>query len=223
MRLPSVRLLLVVGLLAGLAGPACRSISDAPSGFQPSYAGFRPYPGLHDTRYWLEPHFELASYEKLIISPVVVYLGPAGQGKAVSPDALKLLTDRFHAAIEKHFEGLTTDTPGAHVAGLRVAITGVIPGEPVLDVVTTVWPVTLVMSNIEELMGRAAPAVGQVAAEAMLIDTVTGRRMAGAISTRVGEKDEFWEAGSTWGQVEQAFDAWARELREFWDAYHEAG
>jgi hypothetical protein len=67
--------------------------------------------------------------------------------------------------------------------------------------------------------------VGQVGVEAEFLDAQSNERLAAVASKQAGKKyvpftDKKFDPASTWGQVEQGMDYWAKKLRKRVDALH---
>jgi hypothetical protein len=67
--------------------------------------------------------------------------------------------------------------------------------------------------------------VGQVGTKAEFLDTQSNERVAAVASKQAGKKyspfiDKQFDPTSTWGQVEQGMEYWAKKLRKRVDAVH---
>ena len=116
------------------------------------------------------------------------------------------------------------EEPGPGVARIRVAITEVVPVRPTMNTLTTWVPQMRLMSG---LVGAATGSnffVGQIGMEAEFIDAESGERLAAKVSKQAGKKyvpftDRTAKTASKWGQIEQAMDYWAQQLRKRVDTF----
>lgn len=124
----------MLGLLFGCTGRP--EVTN--SGFLRDYSQLKPHPDVKDAMLYENPVKSLKGYDKFMVDPVLVHFAPDTEGTAIDPDDLKELTDYFHASVvkalteSKHYQAVSA--AGSGVARLRIAITGIKKGIPVLNI-----------------------------------------------------------------------------------------
>ncbi|MDP0496901.1 MAG: DUF3313 domain-containing protein [Verrucomicrobiota bacterium JB024] len=183
------------------------------SGFLPSYEGFKEDP---DTGAWVWRKEEgvLAQYNRFIISPIIVYPANDSEFKGISPDDLKKLTDYFRAELTQALDQAgypVVFQPGKGVAVVRIAIVGVVPGNPVMYAGS--WmPYARIADAANQATGGTPMGVGSISIEAELLDSLTGAREGAVIDTLAGKKLEVRQSMNKWGDIAQAVQTWAQRF-----------
>jgi hypothetical protein len=149
----------------------------------------------------------------VIIEPPVVYLATDADAKALPDRGRTALTEYFQHAITAAVEDAfpVVQASGPLVLRLRSAIVGV-----------DVGPSAPADQKKEESLDRAIN-IGKVGIEIELVDSETGQQIAAAVDRQslgegamVGSADFFRE--EKFRAATQAFDGWAKRLREFLDS-----
>ncbi len=170
---------------------ACRSQPWVePSGYLGSYEDFELDPASEALRY-VVPDLDLSPYHRVIIDPVDVVLDPEAAGRPVNPAELAALADYLRQALIVAVRDAypVVEEPGPDVLRLRVAITG-----------THLF-------------------VGEVAIEAELLDSESGRRLIAVVDRKAGGK-RLKGGNTSWGHVAKAFREWAVAFRVRLDTEH---
>jgi hypothetical protein len=188
------------------------------SGFLSTYANLKPNSEFENTVSFVsqDPAKNVHKYVAVIVEPPVVYLAAEADEKA--------LPDRGRTALAEYFQDAITDavddafpivqTSGPLVLRLRSAIIGVDAG-----------PQTPADQKDEKSLDRAIN-IGKVGVEIEFVDSQTGEQIAAAVDRQnLGEgamvgsttfsHDERFRAAT------EAFDGWAKRLRDFLDSAHE--
>jgi hypothetical protein len=169
-------------------------------------------PGSPSLRAWSSRLGILGDYHSFLFEPVVVSLEKAAANKQASAEELKLLSEHLRVAFtEELVRGgyKIADVPGEGVLRVRAALTELVPVDPAKNVaakaVGTVIGVGLFLPTVD---------IGQAAIEVDMRDSTTNARVA-AFADRKAGRAYFSGLGSyrRWGDVENAFAAWAREFR----------
>ena len=200
---------------------------DAPqySGFLEDYSGLveEPDKNLIYNYVYIKPGADLSGYSKFLIDAITVFPHPEADFKGINANDMTLLEKHFHAAMVKALtenDGYeVVEEPGPGVARIRVAITEVVPVRPTMNTLTTWVPQMRLMSG---LVGAATGSnffVGQIGMEAEFIDAESGERLAVKVSKQAGKKyvpftGRTAKTASKWGQIEQAMEYWAQQLRK---------
>ena len=178
--------------------------------------------------------FDIKKYNKLLIDRIQLWVKEDAEYKGIDPTAMKELADYFHQAIVKAvssgYEVVTK--PGPDVLHIRIAVTDLVPNKPSASVVSLVVPILWLGeagAGAAEGEAGSTPFVGEATVEFEALDSVSNKQVAAYIETRIGKK-YYWSKGiatgvssytkaySTWAYTKQAFDYWAKLLRERLDA-----
>ncbi len=205
--------LLVVGLTVFLA--ACATTKKGPlvkrSGFLSDYSQLKTRTG-DPTFSYRSTTFRSSDYDKVILEPVtlwteetqlydVSYEDQQALGSALY-EALKSAISKTHAIV---------DQPGPGTLRIRPALTEANDSNAALNLVTTIMPVGLVISHAKSLATGTHSFAGAASGEVEVLDAQTGEVLMAAVGRRVGGKTLRGSA-SKWGDVESAFDTWAKNL-----------
>jgi hypothetical protein len=168
------------------------------SGFLHDYSQLKPYPEVEGAMLYENPAKSLKGYDKFIVDPVLAHFAPDTEGTAIDPDDLKALTE------SKRYQ--VVNAPGAGVARLRIAITGIKKSIPAL--------------NIEPRMKMIGAGLGGAAMEAEAIDSVSKERLAAIVVSEAGSRLGFTAGLSTFGHAKEVMDGWAKRFVERLDKLH---
>ncbi len=183
-------------LLAGCAGQSptgestVRVESVKKSGFLEDYSILRKGgEGEASLVYWNRTA-NFAAYDKVVIDPVTVWLGPNSSLKNVSPKVRQQLANEFHAAIVKELSkdfGIVKElAPGT--MRIRVALTDAKESNPTLDTISTYIPQARMLQTIATMGSDTAGFVGEASAEGEVRDALTGALLAAGVDRRAGTK-----------------------------------
>jgi hypothetical protein len=212
-----------------------------PHGFLSDYSKLKPEGGKSEAFVFRNPD-RMASYKKLMIDRIKIYLKEDAKSKEIDPTELKELADYFHQAIRKAVEPEypVVREVGPEVLRLRIAITDLVPNKPEASIVSLVVPFVWVGeagAGVAEGNTGSTPFVGEVTVEAEALDSQTNEQIGAYIETRIGKKyhvkldegvnnavktgvGDYLKAYSTWSYTKQAMDHWASKLRSRLDAAH---
>jgi hypothetical protein len=189
------------------------------AGFLSSYDNLKPNPNFENTRSYVKQDDarNIHKYFAVIIEPVEIYL-------ATNADPSKM-PDRGRTALVAYFQHAITravsdafppvQEPGPLVLRLRTAIVGVdVSGETAAG---------------EKAGGDAlerAVDLGKVGVEMEMVDSVTGEQIAAAVDrqslgTGAVVGSESFSREERFAAAKEAFDGWAKRLREFLDSANE--
>jgi hypothetical protein len=211
-------------ILLGAAG--CASKKPQYSGFLETYPEFQPGPKGGVDLVYLKEGVDLKKYHKVMLDNIIFFTDPGAQFKGVEADELKKLEDSFHSALktemEKEYPYVSypiVNDPGPDVMKLRVAVTSLNPGRPVVcGAAMAVLPLSLTVGEVKEAVTGKNIGTGTASIEAEMLDSMTNERIAAAIDTFNGSKDSCVEKE---GLAHEAFGFWAERLRFFMDRIHE--
>jgi hypothetical protein len=210
-------LCLALAMVLFLGGCAAQRLTSyETSGFLGNYANFEVGGDGQPNLVYLNPKRNLRLYDKVLIDHVVVYFSPRAENKGVDPVQLTELTQYFHQAVVDALKSRyrIVDSPGEGVLRIRTAITGIEPGSPVANTLTTVVPVGAAVSLIKRSTTGSNMAVGRASMEMELLDSLTGVRLAAAIDRREGGKKV---VTGKWSAIEETFEHWAHKLGKWLD------
>jgi Protein of unknown function (DUF3313) len=197
------------------------------SGFLGDYSKLVPDPNNGNLLFYKRDPTVLKDYHKFIFDPVNIYLLPESRAHAIDADDLYRLAEYFREAVmdelkKSGFEFVKDPGPG--VLELNFAITDVSPTGGTTNAVVT-GAATAASIMVVPGIGLAVPrlSVGRVSIEGEMLDSVSRERMVAFVTSRGGRR---WFSGlnrfRTWGDIQRAFRAWAREFREHMEGAHGA-
>jgi hypothetical protein len=186
-----------------------------PAGFLGDYSELQEGQGGEEALlHYVKPDTDFSAYDKVMIDPVTIWRESPGL-RDVSPEELQRLANHFEAAIrgqlQRDYE--IVDQPAPGVLRVRAAITEARGSRALLDLVSTVAPPARALDTVNRMATGTHSFVGRAGAEAEILDSVTGERLAAAVDRRAGDK-VLRGATGTWGDVEDAYDLWATRLRD---------
>jgi hypothetical protein len=188
------------------------------SGFLSSYANLKPSPEFENTVSYVsrDPIKNVHKYVAVIVDPPVVYLASDADVKALPDRGRTALTEYFQHAITQAIEDAfpVVQASGPLVLRLRSAIIGV-----------DVGPAVPADQKDEKSLDRAIN-IGKVGIEVEFVDSETGQQIAAAVDRQnlgegamVGSVD--FSREEKFRAATEAFDGWAKRLRDFLDSAHQ--
>ena len=207
-------------LLAGCANQSptgestVRVESVKKSGFLEDYSILRKGgEGEASLVYWSQTA-NFAAYDKVVIDPVTVWLGPNSSLKNVSLKIRQQLANEFHAAIVKELGkdfGIVKElAPGT--MRVRVALTDAKESNPTLDTISTYIPQARMLQTVATMGSDTAGFVGEASAEGEVRDALTGALLAAGVDRRAGTKALGGDTFDSWDDARQAFEAWSKQF-----------
>ncbi len=218
----TLRIVLVMMIGFALMMNTGCSTTTKGSGFLSTYSGFKPGPRGGADWVYLKENVDFKSYDKIMMDHVVFYFRDDVKYKGIHADELKELADAFHKAMAEALQDAYpfVDKPGPGVLRVRAAITDVVASKPALNTVTSVIPIGIAVSTVKRGVTGTHSFVGQASMEAEFLDSRTNERLAAVIDTKAGEKYKVVKGMSKWGHTKDAFNFWAKKLRERLDEFH---
>jgi hypothetical protein len=206
---------LATGLLAGCQGTH-RARSVDTSGFLQNYQQLQEGKEGQTLLVYINPRTNFAQYNAIQMDPIKIY---AAQGSAfmdASPETRQSLVNYLDADIRNELANNFSfvNQPGPGVMRFRIAITDAQGSMVALDTVSSVVPIGLAVSVLKSGLTGAGTGVGSCSIEFEALDSVTGERLAAAVSKRVGDKftgkfDKF----DQWSAAKNSFDYWSVLLK----------
>lgn len=234
-------------LAFALAGVAAASLLAIPPlalaqehGFLADYARLKR-DAEGGVSYWIRPDTDFKRFDRLLIERVRVSAAVSTDKRAtIDPDEMKMLSDYFRDAIRKEAEAggwKFAEAPGPGVLRLRLLITDIQPNEPAIGLVVLAAPfgtlAEAALTGVATGTPGKAPYLGGVGLEAQFIDgqsnepvaELQDKRAGNRLSTESGIEGlaQGYISGLTqWGYVKQAFDFWAKWMRQRFEALRAA-
>jgi len=204
--------------LAGCATDATTTTGDSvrSSGFMSDYSMLRRGDeGEAISVYWND-EADFNVYTKMLIEPVTIWANPDSELSEVPADERQELANAFHAALQ---DALSEDfeivrVPGPNTIRLRVALTEAVASSPVRDTISTYVPQARLISTVLTLGSDTKAFVGQARAEGEARDALSGVLLVAGIDQRAGTKALGGNTFDSWGDVREAFEAWAVQFRD---------
>ncbi len=209
------------------------------SGFLSDYARLKPTPWGQGIECWRSPTLDPRSFNKVMVSRIVVSLAipKAGANQTIDPNDLKTLTDYFHTALVQALKPQlpVVDKAGPGVLVIRVALTELVPTTVTDSLAGTLVPYAFVAeAGSGVATGRPAgstPYLGETGMEMQFRDGATGTIVAECRDTEIGRKyaadvnagaagaAQTWVGGylnsfQAWSYARNAFDKWAALLAQ---------
>jgi hypothetical protein len=185
------------------------------SGFLTDYSVLKEDPE-HNVQwaYW-DKGMDFVAYDKIIVEHTTFFFKEDAEYKGIHADELTELSQYVHDAFVASLSGTYsfTDKPGPGTMIVRIAITDLVPGKPVSGVMTTIVPFGLAASYVKKATTGAHIGMGQISGEAELLDSQTGKTLAAAIDTKIGQKHKLAKTFTKWGQVKAICDGWAEKFQ----------
>ncbi len=191
-----------------------------------NYSRLRPDPKNSDLLVYWKSEDVLKNSSKFILDPVIVYLLPEAQQRGIDPEQLAKLAQYFTKAIKDELTksgGYKIVTqPGPGVMVLRLAITNVDPNGGTENAAlkgAEVAATHAAAPGASLLIPRVS--VGKVSIEGEMVDSESRDVLVAFMSSKSGRR--FFsglKAYEKWGDIDAAFQAWAKNFRERLDNAH---
>jgi hypothetical protein len=192
------------------------------SGFLKDYSNLKPNPNLDGSALTFaraDEQKNLHRYIAVIVDPVQVYLASDADESKLPAKARGVGARYFQKALAGAVSSAfpVVVEPGPLVLRLRSAIIGVDVGGEI--------PAADKPSDPDDAIDRAIN-IGKVGVEMELVDSETGEQIAAMVDREnLGAGAEIgavhFSRQEKWRAAEDAFDGWARRVRNFLDAAHE--
>jgi hypothetical protein len=207
------RTVCAVGALVVLAGCAGGQAGKAmPAGFLRDYSQLREGKEGEALLVYVKPDVDFRKYTKILLEPVTVWKTKDTTGISAIEAALLAdeLDDEVRISLDRDYE--LVKTAGPDVLRIRAAITEAKQSWYVEDGI---------IGHSDPDSGPLKPPtpsnatrdfVGGAAAEAEVLDSLSGERLLAAVDRRVGKRG--WKVKeSSWDDVEKVFSYWSERLR----------
>ncbi len=195
-------------LSGSLAG--CAQHQATQSGFLKNYSQLTPSPVVQGVLAYTRPGTSLSQYDKFILEPISIHFAPNAEGVTIAPAKLaelaQYLEDEAVKALSERYQVVAAPGPG--VLRLRVALTDIQKGNPLL--------------NIHPGTKLSGVGLGGASMEGEAIDSLTGERILAAVETRRGEALSLEGLGAFDG-AKQAMRYWVKRFVERLDEAHGYG
>ena len=205
------------------------------SGFLSDFARLKPTTWGQGIECWRDSKLDARSYDKVLISRIVVSLAPAKAGsgaQTIDPSDLKTLTDYFHNSLVQALKPQmqVVDKAGPGVLVMRIALTDLVPTVVTDSLAGTLIPYAFVAeAGSGVATGRPAgstPYMGETGMEMQFRDGATGAVLGECRDTEIGRKyaadvnagaagaAQTWVGGYlnsflAWSYARNAFDKWS--------------
>jgi len=190
------------------------STTAHPSGFLGDYSKFRKPQGEEEAELiYIAEGADISGYTKIIVDPVTVWVKGNEELKGVPKKDMQKLTSYLYKSVcdqlSKDYE--LVDQPSPDAMRLRAAITSANDSRMALRLVSTIVPVSRILSTGRRLATGTFSFVGSAGVEVEVLDSESGKRIGAAVDRRAGYR--LASSTDSWGDVYQAFDHWSARLR----------
>jgi len=207
-------LLALAGVLAGCSATSqARSVQE--SGFLGDYSMLREGKEGEALRVYKNPKVNWASYNKVMLDPVTVWMGADSQMKDVSPEDQQQLATLLYVKVKDALQGDYTfvTAPGPGVLHIQAALTEADKPNAVMHTVSNIVPQMMVLSNVKKLATGTQSFAGTASVEAKITDGATGELLLAAVDRRGGGKGLSRAFEGTWADIDHAYEYWAQKLK----------
>jgi hypothetical protein len=190
------------------------------SGFLSDYARLQPDTDNSDLLIYWKNKDIFKNSTKFIIDPVVVYLLPEAEQRAIDPADLDKLTQTFTDAIKNELTDScvyqVVTKPGPGVLEVQIAITNVEPTKGAKNA-TVKGAATAASVALAPGASLVVPrlSVGKVSIEGEIVDSASGQVEVEFMTSKTGRR---YFSGlkqfQTWGDINAAFKSWAKNFRQ---------
>jgi hypothetical protein len=213
------RIRVVLTVVIGLALVASAGFAAEPkySGFLgDNYKNLQPGPEDGAKMRWMKPGVMFGKYNKFMVDSVIFFLADDSEYKGIDPNEVKELADGFNQAIVAAFKDKypIVAEPGADVARIRIAITGVKESKPVVSGITSILPIGLAVSLVKKGATGSWSGSGTTSAEMEILDSTTSDVIVAAVDEKSAA---FGDRFSKWESAKEAFKFWAEHIVAFID------
>ena len=155
------------------------------------------------------------SSDKILLDPVVIWLGKESQAKDFSKKKLQHLADRFYSSIHRELskDYEMVDKPQPDTIRIQIALTKVGESDAELEVVSKLIPQTKAFKVATEFATGKPPFEGEASIEIKVTKAETGKLIAAFVDRRVGGKKLNSELFDSWEDVYNIMDFWAKAMR----------
>ena len=212
-------LMAALSVVLAVSVAACASVQK-PSGFLGDhYKDLQPGPEGGIKMRWIKPGQDFSKYDKLMIDSVVFYFAPDSEDKSIDPEVMKDLSEAFHQELVNAVKDryAIVGAPGADVARIRFALTGLRQSRPVVSGVTTLIPVGLAVSAAKKGVTDSWSGSGATGMEVLVLDSMTGEVIGAGQDERTAG---FTERFTRYGSARDSFTFWAGRMRATMDSLH---
>lgn len=192
------------------------------SGFLPDYSKLLPVEGREGLERYIDRSANLASYKKIYIDPVEVFVSSEGAYSGIQPGVLNRISEAFRQAFVTEVSPVyqMAGNAGPDVLRVRLAITGIQPVSPSLGV-TDFIPIKAIY-NAGRAAAGASPRLAEMTAEIEVLDG-KGQQVAAAVVTRKSDKTLAQGDQITWNDLMPIMNAWAKQFRAGLDEARQQG
>lgn len=200
-------------LLAGCKTPIqSREVSTV--GFLDDYSLLKEGESGQAKLLYTNPSADFASYNKIFIEPITVWVEDDSELAKLPEDELQALVNYLDATLRENLKKDYTlvDQAGSGVMRLRLAITEGTKASVALNTLSSIVPVGVAVNAAKRGATGTNAAVGEAAIEGELTDSLSGELLMAAVDARSGRKIIASGNFTRWGDVKDAFDYWAENL-----------
>jgi hypothetical protein len=209
--------LFLVAVTLGLSGckVPIQEREVAESGFLRDYSKLKPGEEGASRLVYISRKADFAKYNKILMDPITIWAVEDSTLTQIPEEERLELVNYLAAAIRENLKGdyEFVPRPGRGVMRLRIAITEGREAHVVMNTISSVGPVSLTIDLIKFAATGTHMAVGETMVEIEVIDSVSMNRLAAAVDARSGRKSLISGNFTEWGDVEDAYDFWAKKLR----------
>lgn len=212
----SKKTILAIALSLGLCGHAVAESGSPLTAFIEGDVPLEPHPDLAKVYRYLAPGMDLKRFDRVMFTPIEIWLHQDSEYKGIDAAEIKSLTDRFLAIMQAELEPEypVVSKPGAGVAIARLAISGVKLKKKERGPLGYT-PVGFLATSAMEMVGKRMSLVdGTIEAE--VLDGASNQRIAILVDF------SFQKGGNSnsWSDIEARLRLYAKRFRNQLDQAH---
>ncbi|MFO1127106.1 MAG: DUF3313 domain-containing protein [Rhodospirillales bacterium] len=212
--------LVLSGVVLATACAPTKQITDV----QPT-GGFLPQPALLQSGKegfaalsYFNSNADWPSYTKVILEPVTLWGGANSKLDSVPPEKRKAFANALYGelynAASQRCQMVTEPSPGT--LRVRFALVEAEASNPTLNTISTYVPQARILSTMAGYAFNSGAGVftGSATVEGYAADAETGQLLWQAVDKRAGANAIGSNTFNSWGDVDNAFKAWAKQFGE---------
>ncbi len=189
-----------------------RSVQD--SGFLGDYSMLEKGKKGEALETYRNPDADWPSYSKILLDPVAIWSRAEKRIDSTPQEDLQMLANNFYSLIYKEFskDYEMVKEPGPRTMRIQIALTDVEKSWAAVNTVTSIIPVGIVVSAAKDFTTGKPSFVGEVSAEAKILDARTGQLLLMGVDRRVGS-NSIRASVDNWDDANKICELWSKWMR----------
>ncbi len=208
-----VMVIAAVFLVSGCARTKQARSAKKQSGFLGDYSMLEKGEKGEALQIYKNPDADWSSYSKILLDPIAIWTRAEKQIDSTPHEDLQRLANNFYGLIHKELakDYEMVKEPGSRTMRIQIALTDVEKSWAAVDTVTSIIPVGIVISAAKEFATGKPSFVGEVSAEAKVLDARTGQVLLMGVDRRVGSSS-LRASVDNWDDVNKIIELWSKVM-----------